>query len=360
MPKKKGDVLEYGDDIAMPDRQERLPASERKDKYLTDEQLAAKEKSEYDGTIDKDLDGVPDIDQLDIEGFGSGVIDEFINVMPGLKDWILESSENGDLENGNAIGNQRFVDGIIALPDYQATSEYWKKGVRFKAANGQAAYDGKINEVAAKIRKDSTNKGVNLTNEEIQSTAEAGFLAGWLEPENEYLVSDYLENKRGNELNAPEDMGGSYANLADELRKIATDNGLTLDNSYFDSAVRSVESNMQTREDAIRDLRDEAAGNWPSFGDRIRGGSDARELASGFINTMARELEIDPSSIMLNDPLLRKAFTSVDDKGNLVPQSLWQFEMDLKNDPRWMDTNNAQNTISSSLSNIAKMMGGIG
>ena len=288
MVKRKGDDLEYGDDIGMPEKQERLPASKRKKKYLTDDQLAAKKKSDFDGTIDADLDGVPDIDQLSQEGFGSGVIEEFINVIPGLKELILSASENGDLERGNAIGNQRFVDAIIAFPSYQATSEYWKQGVRFKAANGQAAYDGKVDEVAAKLRKDAANKGVNVTDEELRATAEAGYLSGWLKPENDYLVNEYLEDKRGNELNAPDEMGGSYRDLANELKSIATENGITMSDSYYDSAVRSVESNMQTKEDAIQDLRDEAAGNWPSFSDRIRGGATARELASGFINTMSR------------------------------------------------------------------------
>ena len=49
-----------------------------------------------------------------------------------------------------------------------------------------------------------------------------------------------------------------------------------------------------------------------------------------------------------------------DDNGNPVPQSLWEFEMELKNDPRWMETNDAQNSITGSLNNIAKMMGGLG
>ena len=348
------------DDIAMPAKQERLPAGKRKRKYLTPAQKEADRQRKETGVIDNNLDGVADIDQLNIEGFGDGVIELLMDSTEGLEELVLEADESGWFDDNNAVGAKLFVDAIKALPAYQSTNQYVKQSIRFRAANGEAAYQGMIDQQVANVRKQAVAAGVNLSEEEIRGLGETAYIQGWFVPANEYLLKEALEKKRGNDLNNPDDMGGSYADLAEELKSIATKNGINLSSQYYDSAVRSVEGGMSTKEDAIRDVREQAAGNWPSYSDRILAGRDARDLASGFINTMARDLEIDAAGIDLNDPLLRQALTGVDDKGNASPQSLWQFQMALKEDPRWMETNNAQNTISSSLSDIAKMMGGIG
>jgi len=62
---------------------------------------------------------------------------------------------------------------------------------------------------------------------------------------------------------------------------------------------------------------------------------------------MANILEIDPDSITFSDPTLRKALQSTDASGKPSAQPLWQFEANLRNDPRWEYTNNARATVDS-------------
>jgi hypothetical protein len=108
------------------------------------------------------------------------------------------------------------------------------------------------------------------------------------------------------------------------------------------------------------DIREQAAGMWPPYGEKIRAGYNVRDLASGYIYSMASELEIDPQAISLDDSYIRKALTNIDEQGNAKPQSLWQFQRDLRNDPRWMDTNKAQNQIGETASKVMQMFGLVG
>jgi hypothetical protein len=145
--------------------------------------------------------------------------------------------------------------------------------------------------------------------------------------------------------------------LQDTLKKIAVDNGLRLSDSYYKSAAVSVASGLQTKEDWERDVRDQAASLWPSYSEKIKAGVDVASLASGYVNTMAQTLEINPQDINLNDPYIREALGNFDDKGNPAPLGLWDFEKKLRADPRWMNTKQATDETSSVANTVLKMFG---
>jgi hypothetical protein len=90
------------------------------------------------------------------------------------------------------------------------------------------------------------------------------------------------------------------------------------------------------------------------------GGVDARELASGYINVMSETFEIMPNDISLDDPYIRQALTTTDDKGNARPVGLWEFQQKLRNDPRWMGTKQAEDEISGIANDVLKMFGFVG
>ena len=99
-------------------------------------------------------------------------------------------------------------------------------------------------------------------------------------------------------------------------------------------------------------LREQAASRWPAYGDRILAGQDARTLASGYINMMAEELELDPYSITLSDPYIQEAL------GGQI--GLGDFFQKVRQDPRWMNTRRAQNSIASTTSRVMEMFGLVG
>ena len=84
-------------------------------------------------------------------------------------------------------------------------------------------------------------------------------------------------------------------------------------------------------------------------------------MGAGYFSQLARYLELnDPNMIDLTDPLLQRAFTNVDDKGEPVAMPLWKFTQEIKKDDRWQSTDNAFSTYSRIGSNIARMMGFVG
>ena len=203
--------------------------------------------------------------------------------------------------------------------------------------------------------------GATLTPEERDSFIHRYIFEGWKDPRRAGLMakafSEQIDPSKG--LNNGKLLGKS-GDLEEELRSIASANGLMLDNSYFVGAARSVAAGLTTANDWIRDVRSQASSLWPGWQDKIMAGANAKDMASGYINTMAQTLELDPSQISLDDPLLRQAVTKVDEKGNPSMVGLWDFTQMLRKDERWMHTSQATNNIAGIANDVMKMFGLLG
>lgn len=83
-------------------------------------------------------------------------------------------------------------------------------------------------------------------------------------------------------------------------------------------------------------------------------GVDLDTIYSPYKQTMASILEINPDTISVNDPMLRKAI------GPDKEMSIYEFQKTLKQDPRWQYTNNAREDVSSSVQRVLKDFGFMG
>ncbi len=59
---------------------------------------------------------------------------------------------------------------------------------------------------------------------------------------------------------------------------------------------------LHAEDDAGAEIREQAAGLWNTYAEKIRTGYNARDLAYSYIQNMASVLQIDPQSISLDDP----------------------------------------------------------
>jgi hypothetical protein len=60
------------------------------------------------------------------------------------------------------------------------------------------------------------------------------------------------------------------------------------------------------------------------------------------MQTYAQTLEVNPNTIKLSDRMIQQALASKDAKGQPATKTVWQFEQDLRKDPRYMKTQQAQ------------------
>ena len=127
--------------------------------------------------------------------------------------------------------------------------------------------------------------------------------------------------------------------------------GMTYDDKFYNEWAISVIQDGATLIDAKNKIRQDAASTYRAFSKDILAGKSLEALASSYKQAMANTLQIDYDTISWSDPVLKKALQGE----TIIP--IWQFEFDLRQDPRWAFTDNARDSIDNKTRRLLGEMG---
>ena len=153
---------------------------------------------------------------------------------------------------------------------------------------------------------------------------------------------------------------GRQAELERQLRSWARNYGVDLGDEWFKSWINKIILDPEggwTQDDALNEIIKFSRQTYGVFSEEINDGMTVRDLAGGYIQRMARLLEIDASEVDLNDPIMQKALTGRTEDGKPNLMSLYDFGTLVRQDDRWQSTDNALNSYSSVANDILKRMG---
>jgi len=151
--------------------------------------------------------------------------------------------------------------------------------------------------------------------------------------------------------------GGTTADTINSLKSSGAAYGIQHSDDWYINAAKSIVKKTATQEDFESQIKDLAKTKYAPFADQIDKGVTVQQIASPYINSMANILEVPSANIGLDDHTINRALTNLDDKGQPQAQPLWQFETNLRQDPRWATTKNANDTLSSLSNSILKTFG---
>jgi len=325
-----------------------------KNKDLTKKQVEARKRAKAGKYTDRNLDGVPDRDQIDWNELEAEWqwVRGLIREIPEIEQLFEQAVVDGAFESETGINN--FINDVV-------DSDWWKTNNQFardafaQRTTDPAAYQARVQDATNFVEQQARAIGATLDPATVAQLAERVVVDGWDQQGREYLLREQLSQRIG--VDEQGQMFGTAGQTIDSLRQVAARNGLSFDELYYQSAAKSVAQGLTDNAYWERQIREQAASYWPSYSEQIMAGMDAMSLASGYMNLMARTLEIDPNSISLNDPFIRKATTMLDEQGNPRPMALWEFQEELRNDPRWMNTDQAAQSISDIGTSILQRFG---
>jgi hypothetical protein len=136
--------------------------------------------------------------------------------------------------------------------------------------------------------------------------------------------------------------GGKGGVTQQDLNSYAYSMGVQNSNQWMQTAVRAVASGTKSEQDYKNDIMSQAIAAFPQYEKQIRSGMSLQDLAQPYMQSMSQILEIAPGSVNMFDPTIRKAMSYKDPSGQQAAQPLWNFQNDLRQDPRWSQTQNAQ------------------
>ena len=244
----------------------------------------------------------------------------------------------------------RFVAAVRGTKWYKTHSESWRQNAQLKYTDPKTFAD-KVAQQLAGVKRMAGELGISLNPAQFASMSNDAFMLGWSDDQlRAALAGHYKKGMTGTGL------GGQVENA---LRQTAFRNGINVSDSLIQGWAKRVALGTATVEDAQQQIREKYASSVaPGFAKELAAGQDLYDLASPYMQTMAKTLEINPGDVDLFDPTIRKALASSSDKDGVAGSvPLWQFERDLKKDQRWLKTNGARDDLDKTARNLSQIFG---
>lgn len=253
---------------------------------------------------------------------------------------------------------QKVFDLYVAGDLTQAELEYYKTGyyrgltTTSKTRAGQKAsqpgvYTQGLEAFKVEQRKRLIGKGINLDETTFNSVIQDAYDKGL---DDAQIDLQALGKFKGT-------IGGDTLGKVQTLEEYADTFGMSYSKATLDSWSQGIFSGTNTLADIQEKIRRDSASAYPIFADDINKGTSVDALASAYKSSMANILEIDADTISWTDPTFRRALQYVGADGKPALKPIWQFEAELRQDPRWDLTDNARATADSLSLKVLRDMG---
>lgn len=244
----------------------------------------------------------------------------------------------------------RFQAALLATKWYQdnsAANRAWIAEGYTDPATQKAQLDAEIQEVQLAASK----LGANINPVEMQRLATDYLSRGWNADQLQSAMAMYVN------FDANGALGGTSGDNEMTLRALAQDNGVVVSNNWILNVARNIASETTSLQDAEGYIRQQAESLYPNYATLIKAGQNLSDLAAPYAADYQKILEVGPGETAVTNDTMRQALQYKDPTGQNTVMPLWQFDQTLRNDPRWLKTQNAQDTTMSTAHQILQDFG---
>lgn len=236
---------------------------------------------------------------------------------------------------------------------YLNNSDTWRNAEATRLTD-PASWREQLNLALDNVRKISAGLGFELDESQVSQLAEQSLYLAGGSASNVNL--DQLKG-RVVETGRLTGKGGTSLQAIDSLKTFAYNNGLSYSDGWYESAAKDILMGTGTINGWEKQIKDAAKSKYAALATQIDAGLNVRDIASPYIQIMSATLEEDQNTISLDDPLLQRTLTGIDEAGNPKLTPLWQFERDVKRDDRYFKTNKANQEFAAIATEVARQHG---
>lgn len=259
-----------------------------------------------------------------------------------------------DLQNGVEWSEAKFINAIQKTDWYMTRSESQRVYFKIKNDPTQATeLEAKIVGNMESLRDSAELLGATLTDAELRKLADENLMNGWNQAQIESNLANYI--KYSTDPNTGfQTLIGAAGNVEDSIRDFAKKMGVEVDNQFvLDKARAAVQAGNDTQaaEDFIRARAKEKYAAYAAELDT----STVEELSYNFRTSMANLFEVGIEEVSMDDSLIKEAMSVGDGQGG--KKNLYEFEKQLRQDPRWAKTKNAKESSSTIVNDVLSTFG---
>ena len=267
----------------------------------------------------------------------------FFNSNPELKK-LLDQAVSGNWTPG------QFVAKLQNTNWFKKNGEAARQIYALKTSD-PATYNQRLDSAMRQVREIAYRVGAGLESGRAADLAEKALAFGWTEDQIKYAMRDFTTaGEKGL-------YRGGAAAVQMQLREMVSAYGYSPNAEQMGRWIKDITQGAANIEQIRQAVMQTTASKFPGLKDRIMSGETLEEIAAPYKDSYSRILEVNPKTINLRDPEITKALQSKDKDGKPTTKTVYQFEEDLRKDPRWLKTNNARDTL---VGNTRKLLADFG
>ena len=268
----------------------------------------------------------------------------FFNSNSELKGLLKQATDGG-------WSPQRFVAALQGTNWFRNTSESYRKYTALKNSD-PATYKQQLYAGQAHILNMAAQMGVGMSSSQGSTMADQAMKFGWTDEQLRRQMTTLAKvNKNGDFT------GGQAAAYQSRFRAMAEDYGLNVSDHTMTAWVREALNGGQDESSIKNQMIHAASSRYVALADRLKAGETIKQIADPYIQSYGKILEVNPEAVNIDDPLVQRALQAKDHKGKPATQTVYDFEQTLRKDPRWRQTNNARDLMSSTANAVLSSFG---
>jgi len=255
-----------------------------------------------------------------------------INSDPELKALFAQATATGP---GGGWTTDHFVAKVRDTKWFKANADTARQAIILQKAD-PATYNARVAAGAAQSVNMAGSIGAQLSPAQANMFGIRSVMGGWNSDQLKQAMAAYIK-PTGTQYT------GGAATYQYQYNQMQAQYGITLPPATLGSWIAQSALGNITPDQVRNNLIAQASSRYPSLADRLKAGETVQQIADPYIQSQAKILELNPNTISLTDKSIQSALASRDPKtGQAVTQPVWDYEQTLRNDPRYMKTQQAQ------------------
>lgn len=279
-----------------------------------------------------------------------GTMGGLLNTIPELNDILKQATAGGWTA-------AKFQQAVQSSSWYRTHGAATRELVALRAAD-PAEYKARVTSAQHKILATARQVGYNINSSQLQGLVNRLLTEGLDDTTLAQAIAAVPKITAATKLG---DLKGQFAATATQLQTLASQYGQNWAQSSTAFRAQQILEGSQTIDTYKQQLIAQAKSMFPGLIHQLDSGMTIADAAAPYQQSMASTLELSPNAVSLNDPLIKRALqgvtTSTGDKATSTLTPVWQFEQQLRSDPRWQFTKNSRDTVSSALVHIGQDWG---
>lgn len=215
-----------------------------------------------------------------------------------------------------------------------------------------STYSQRVDNLSYQLQSMASQLGVNMTPQQLQQLGVDAMMSGY--DQNTAVLNqkmaEFLKPASGNHF------GGQAGSYEDQIRQSMRDLGVFMPEQQLDTQIQQIVAGKQSVQGVNAQLRTQASSMYPAYAQQINSGMNLSDIASPFVSRAQQLLEQGPGSVNIQTPLIKSALQYTQD-GQPTAMPMYDFEKQVRQDPRWLSTDNAQDAFMSNAHQVLQNFG---